>query len=50
MPDWQTLFHDLDRCEHGRHAIDRCLMCPPVRAIGGRWYERLTGEPFIEED
>jgi hypothetical protein len=28
------LLLDLDRCEHGRHSIDRCLMCPGGQSTG----------------
>lgn len=28
------LLQDLDRCEHGRHSIDHCLMCPGGQSTG----------------
>lgn len=28
------LLMDLDRCEHGRHSIDHCLMCPGGQSTG----------------
>lgn len=28
------LLLDLDRCEHGRHSVDRCLMCPEGQSTG----------------
>lgn len=28
------ILSDLDRCEHGRHSIDRCLMCPGGQSTG----------------
>ena len=32
MTDWSPA--DLDRCEHGRHAIDLCVGCPHGRSTG----------------
>lgn len=31
-----TLLMDLDRCEHGRHSVDSCLMCPGGKSVGNR--------------
>jgi hypothetical protein len=46
---------DLDRCEHGRHAIGSCLSCPDGRSAGNRFLpgpgERvgtdLYGAPYV---
>jgi len=28
------LLMDLDRCPHGRHSVDSCLMCPGGKSVG----------------
>jgi hypothetical protein len=30
----KTNIEDLDRCEHGRHSIDPCMMCPDGQSTG----------------
>lgn len=44
---------DLDRCEHGRHAVDNCLSCPDGWSTGNGYLEpnqrigtTLGGEPI----
>jgi hypothetical protein len=36
---------DLDRCEHGRHSIDSCLMCPDGQSTGNLHLLRLWEDP-----
>lgn len=36
------LLQDLDRCEHGRHSIDHCLMCPDGRSTGNLLLKPVT--------
>lgn len=45
---------DLDRCEHGRHAADRCLDCPDGQSTGNllmppgtRIGTGLRGQPIV---
>lgn len=32
--DPAKILMDLDRCQHGRHAADRCLECPDGQSTG----------------
>lgn len=34
MTDWAQLMMSMDRCEHGRHAIDPCWSCPNGQSAG----------------
>ena len=45
---------DLDRCEHGRHAIDPCVGCPGGWSTGNLYLEpgarigtTLYGQPIL---
>lgn len=33
-PRLAQILMDLDRCEHGRHAADRCFGCPDGQSTG----------------
>jgi hypothetical protein len=56
-PDSHTMA-DLDRCVHGRHSIDDCLMCPGgwswgnpyAGAKSGRVGTNYAGNPLYVED
>jgi hypothetical protein len=48
---------DLDRCEHGRHAVDTCVSCPGGWSLGNRCLEpgmrigtTLYGQPIVVRD
>lgn len=48
---------DLDRCEHGRHAADKCFDCPGGQSAGNPHLERgsvigygYTGAPIRMPD
>jgi hypothetical protein len=48
---------DLDRCEHGRHLKDKCLMCPGGWSTGNLFLQpnirigtTLYGEPILSPE
>jgi hypothetical protein len=51
--DYSPILSALDRCEHGRHAQDRCFACPDEQSTGNLFLEpgqrigtTLYGEPI----
>jgi hypothetical protein len=52
-----TLLMDLDRCVHGRHRVDSCLMCPNGKSAGNLWVfpgatigHTVRGDPVVVPD
>lgn len=40
---------DLDRCEHGRHSIDPCVMCPGGWSTGNLYLTRGIWRTAVED-